>query len=99
MTLQHIKEGIYLSPFPEDYQLLNFTLYEGAGDPHYHTEKFLQESGLPKMAHHLLIQLFPLSLIVKAFDWYLTLSSYQVSSWLMLIDHFHRCQRVYKHNP
>lgn len=86
---QPIKHEVYLTQFLEEYQLPPLTLYIGDGDPHFHTSRFLQETGLSAIAHDLLMRLFPVSLDSHAFEWYLTLPPCHVSSWPMLIDHFY----------
>lgn len=46
---QPIRNEVYFTKFPNEYQFQPFTLYIWVGDPHYHTKRFLQETGLPRM--------------------------------------------------
>ncbi|KAH7855354.1 hypothetical protein Vadar_023999 [Vaccinium darrowii] len=84
------------TPFPLGYNLPNFSIYEGHGDPEKHIKLFLRQCGRTAQNQALCLRQFPLSLDGIAFDWYCSLDGFVVPSWEAMKGAFIQSQYFYR---
>ncbi|KAH7862169.1 hypothetical protein Vadar_000977 [Vaccinium darrowii] len=84
------------TPFPLGYDLPNFSIYEGHGDPEKHIKLFFRQCGRTAQNQALCLRQFPLSLDGIAFDWYCSLDGFVVPSWDAMKSAFIQSQYFYR---